>query len=172
MCLRSNIRNSFLNPIIFKNLMPLCEDPSRRNGSFYLANRDFGPRNILIDDDFNVVGVIDFDGIISAPIEVAAQFPRFSAMDMKPPGIRYTNEHWAEQTEQMACNQQVYKAMVLDAESRLDGGKGRDHLLANALLANPTVVYHGIEAYSTHQESVNDAWMKARQRLANARPPS
>ncbi|KAF4341380.1 hypothetical protein FBEOM_4729 [Fusarium beomiforme] len=67
--------SSFAYPILCKHLMSLYSDSSSNKGRFSLANRDFGAHNLLVDDDFQIFGVIDFDGVMAAPVEVVAQYP-------------------------------------------------------------------------------------------------
>lgn len=62
--------SSFAVPIIFTHLMSLYGNRESTGGPFHVVNRDFGAHNILVNDDFEVVGVIDFDGVMAAPIEV------------------------------------------------------------------------------------------------------
>ena len=42
---------------------------------FGLANRDLGLHNLIVDKEFNVVGLIDLDFVISAPLHVVANLP-------------------------------------------------------------------------------------------------
>ncbi|KAJ4304254.1 hypothetical protein N0V88_001867 [Collariella sp. IMI 366227] len=60
-------------------------------GPFRLTNRDFEAHNTLVNSDFNIVGVIDFDGVIAAPLEVVAQYPVLSCLQIEPLGVVYTN---------------------------------------------------------------------------------
>jgi aminoglycoside phosphotransferase (APT) family kinase protein len=57
-------------------LKTIIEKGSLKNLSsrnrYPILNRDFLPRNMLFDDEFNIVGVIDWEGAHSAPIEVFA----------------------------------------------------------------------------------------------------
>jgi hypothetical protein len=59
-------------PILFKHLISLYGQNSSRGGPFSITNRDFGAHNLLVNDDFKIIGVIDFDGVMAAPIEVIA----------------------------------------------------------------------------------------------------
>lgn len=65
-------RPSFALPVLFSHLISLYRVESA--DSFRLVNRDFGAHNLLVNQDFDIVGVIDFDGMMAAPIEVAAQY--------------------------------------------------------------------------------------------------
>src|SRR5579859_8024078 len=48
--------------------------PEQDAGPFTLHHPDFGV-NIIIDDDYNILAVIDWEQTFTAPIELAGQFP-------------------------------------------------------------------------------------------------
>ncbi|KAH7019991.1 hypothetical protein EDB80DRAFT_676926 [Ilyonectria destructans] len=77
---------SFALPVIFTDLMKRSggSDGNSRNGHsvpFCLTNR-----NLLVDEEFQIVEVIDLDGIMAAAYEVAAQFSVLAGLDPEPPG--------------------------------------------------------------------------------------
>jgi aminoglycoside/choline kinase family phosphotransferase len=75
-------------PSILGHLMRTHQE--EKSGPFRLTNRDFGAHNILVNDNFDIVGVIDFDGVMAAPLEAVAQYPILSFLDVDPPGVVYT----------------------------------------------------------------------------------
>ncbi|KAK5625329.1 hypothetical protein RRF57_001045 [Xylaria bambusicola] len=79
------------------------------NGQYRLINRDFGVHNIPVDGDFNIVGIIDFDGVFAAPPEAAAQYPRLSCMGVEPPGIVETDPYILKIIEQTKPQLAKYK---------------------------------------------------------------
>lgn len=62
------------------------DDYERRKKGFVLTCKGFGPDNLLVDDDFHVIGVIDLEGLMSVPYDFAAQFPRGAGLEPNPPG--------------------------------------------------------------------------------------
>ena len=56
---------------------------------FGLANRDLGLHNLIVDKEFNVVGLIDLDFVISAPLHVVANLPSrwHSELDVRSSNI-------------------------------------------------------------------------------------
>jgi hypothetical protein len=44
-------------------------------GPFRLIHPDFGHNNIIVDDDFNILGVIDWEKAFVGLAEMAARFP-------------------------------------------------------------------------------------------------
>ena len=70
-------------PLVFKQLTRIyCTET---NGPFHLINRDFGAHNLLVNEKFEIVGVIDFDSLMAAPVEMVAQFPRLTGLDRPIP---------------------------------------------------------------------------------------
>jgi hypothetical protein len=93
-----NTKCSFALPLLFKELV--CRYCSDDTGPFSLTNRDFGLHNILVDDKFSIIGVIDFDGIMAAPKEVIGQFPALCALGSPALGVPPGNEFVKAQEEQ------------------------------------------------------------------------
>lgn len=52
--------------------------------TFGLANRDLGPNNLLVDEDFNVVALIDLDFVLSAPLHTVASIPHRTWSELDP----------------------------------------------------------------------------------------
>ncbi|KAL2048955.1 hypothetical protein ABVK25_010808 [Lepraria finkii] len=52
--------------------------------AFGLANRDLGPHNLLVDDDFNITALIDLDFVLSAPLHVVANLPHRTYTELDP----------------------------------------------------------------------------------------
>jgi len=93
-----NTRCSFALPLPFKELVHrYC---SGDTGPFSLTNRDFGFHNVLVDYNFSIIGVIDFDGIMAAPKEVVGQFPALCALGPPAPGAPPRNEFVKAREEQ------------------------------------------------------------------------
>ncbi|EKJ72851.1 hypothetical protein FPSE_06897 [Fusarium pseudograminearum CS3096] len=146
---------SFENPNLFKHLMSLYS--SSNKGPFSLVDRDFGANNLLVDDEFRIIGVIDFDGVMAAPIEVIAQFPSLTGLDRQIPRHIETS---SISKECIKPKLEEYKEMIHSAESKLGSG-----VIADLLLSDATYVYYGLNAYKCHQACVNDSFMVAYQNL-------
>jgi hypothetical protein len=156
---------SFSLPLKFPPLMQLYDSPS--TGPYSLANRDFGAHNVLVDDDFNIVGLIDFDGVMAAPDAVVAQFPTFMGIDRAVPGYIETNEFALERIEKTSHLLPKYVALVR-AELDKSGGQGNTHL-ADMLESDSASIVQGLNEYGQHQDFVNDAWMSAYDQLLKGR---
>ena len=42
---------------------------------FGLVNRDLGPHNLRVDEEFNIIGLIDLDFVLAGPLHVMASLP-------------------------------------------------------------------------------------------------
>lgn len=91
------------------------------NGPFRLIHPDFGHNNIIVDDDFNILSVIDWEKSFVGPPEMAARFPL--RLQMYPEAIiplarnvegRIIDEDWRK----MAENRESYIAAVASLEDK------------------------------------------------------
>lgn len=158
---------SFTLPVIFTDLMEFCggSDGNSSNGPaapFCLTNRDLGPHNLLVDEEFHIVGVIDLDGIMAAPYEVAAQFPLFAGLDPEPPGHFETKPMALERIKRTEPLIREYNGMVKEIE---EGANSPGQKIWNIMLSNGARVVQGLSQYKGHQKFVNDKWMDAYARL-------
>ncbi|KAL6918904.1 hypothetical protein FSST1_002930 [Fusarium sambucinum] len=155
---------SFENPILFKRLMPVYNYGSSDDKGFGLVNRDFGDHNLIVDDEFRIVSVIDFDGLMAAPIEVVAQYPNMSSLHQEPPGHVETIPLAIEVMEDTKLKLIEYKEMVKAAESRMGGGT-KDTPIADLMMSDTASVYQGLWEYRYHSISHNTDWMVAYKKL-------
>ncbi|KAK2595514.1 hypothetical protein QQS21_006789 [Conoideocrella luteorostrata] len=160
--LKSAIKNnlqgdqSFMVPSILNYLLRICGE--EKTGPFRLVNRDFGAHNLLVNQDFDIVGVIDFDGVMAAPLEVVAQYPVLSFLQLEAPGIVDPRPAVVERVAQTAPRLQMYKDML----ARYEEDDKSDGIRVAARLASESArVYQGMTAYQQHQDFVNQKWMKS-----------
>ncbi|KAF9761851.1 hypothetical protein IL306_003659 [Fusarium sp. DS 682] len=161
--------SSFANPILFKHLMSLYSCGNSNQGPFSLVNRDFGAHHLLVDDEFQIVGVIDFDCVMAAPIEVAAQYPVLTELGLEPPGYVETSPDDLERIRRTEPKLKEYKEMVQAAEFNMginDKGKA---LIGDLLLSDAASAFQGLLRYQCHQAFVNDKWMDVYLKLIRER---
>lgn len=158
--------SSFALPALFNHLMKISgSDHISSNNTtslFCLANRDFGPHNLLVDEDFHIIGVIDLDGIMAAPYEVAAQFPVLAGLDPEPPGHVETKPMAIERVRRTEPLIREYNEMVKEIE---ECDKSTGNRLWKIMLSNGARVVQGLSQYKSHQKHVNDNWMNAYARI-------
>ena len=128
---------SFAIPILFKHLISVYGQNSSR-GPFSLTNRDFGAHNLLVNDNFEIIGVIDFDGVMAAPIEVVAQYPSLTGLEREPPGHVETRLLAIDRMKRTEPKLKEYKTSPSRAIFNFAASKGRySHQL---ILPSPKLV--------------------------------
>ena len=144
---------SFALPVICNHLLGAYAEETA--GPFRLTNTDFGPHNILIDDDFNIVGIIDFDGVMAVPLEAAAQYPRFSHMTVYPPGFVEAHPLMAPRIASERHLLTEYKGYLASHEAERQGGSA---VIAPRLGSTAAVAYDGLLNYAGLVRSRNEKW--------------
>ncbi|KAK4123847.1 hypothetical protein N657DRAFT_430243 [Parathielavia appendiculata] len=114
---------SFTLPSIMGHLTRIRGE--EKTGPFRLTNRDLEAHNILVDDDLDIVGVIDFGGVMAGPLEVVAQYPVLSFLDTEPPGATYTAPAEIERVIRTASKLQECKDLRMIFESDTVEGEAR-----------------------------------------------
>lgn len=71
-----------------------------------------------MNEDFEIIGVIDFDGVMAAPTEVVAQYPLLSGLDRGPPGCVETKPLAIERIKRTGPKLKEYRDLVEMAELR------------------------------------------------------
>ncbi|KAI9748299.1 MAG: hypothetical protein M4579_007262 [Chaenotheca gracillima] len=160
-------RPSFAIPVLFMHLMSLYGDPSSVKGPFGLANLDMGAHNLLVNDNFEIVGVIDFDGLMAAPIELIAQFPELTGLDREMPYVVETRPLALQRIDKVAPKLAEYQKMIEAAEATLASHdvqsqsdyQDRANRFGKLMLTDRTVILYGLLSYQSQQKSVNDQVM-------------
>jgi hypothetical protein len=154
---------SFAIPLLFKYLISIY---GRNCGYFALTNRDFGAHNLLVNDNFEIVGVIDFEGIIAAPIEEVAQYPRLTGLNMTPPGQVETRPLAIDRIKQTEQRLRDYRDMIKEKEIRVKGNNNGEESIADMMLSVAASICQGLMVqYPSNIKCVNDRWMEAYMRL-------
>ena len=146
-------RHSFAVPLVFKDLVArFCSDDT---GPFSLTNRALGFHNVLVDENFAFLGLIDLGGIMAAPEEVVGQFPVWSCLDPPAPGIPPSNRQ--------VLNQQMKEKLLIESYATslrvLAGGPERQ-IFAN-IMTTPHALVRGMMEFDRHIGVVNDEWMES-----------
>ena len=146
-----NSLHSFAVPLVFKDLVTrFCSDET---GPFSLTNQDFGFHNVLVDENFAIIGVIDLDGIMAAPKEVVGQFPVLSDLQPPAPGVPPSNPLVSKREEEEKPLIESYVALL----GALADGPERQ-IFAD-IMSTPHALIRGLTGFEMHQDFVNDDWM-------------
>jgi len=90
----------------------LYSQNSSRGGLFSLINRDFGAYNLLVNDDFEIIGVIDFNGVMATLIEVVAQYPLLLGLEREPHRHIETRPFVIDRIKRIEPKLKDYKSLV------------------------------------------------------------
>ncbi|KAI0201427.1 hypothetical protein F4808DRAFT_126531 [Astrocystis sublimbata] len=148
-------QTSFCAPVLLKYI--LDKHQQHGEGPFRLTNRDFGAHNLLVDIDFNIVGVIDFDGIFAAPPEVAAQYPALTGLDPEAPGVVITNPYALKRIAICRPKISEYKEWMKEYEAEFCGNA----VISNLLESPGAVAYQGMWASGVQCNFSHDTWFTA-----------
>lgn len=78
---------SYELPALLFNLVKTHSMRELAETSFHLAHRDLGAHNILVNDQFNIVGIVGLKDVAAIPPEMVAQYPPLSCMEIDLPGV-------------------------------------------------------------------------------------
>ncbi|THY22407.1 hypothetical protein D6D01_06312 [Aureobasidium pullulans] len=108
--------------------------PINNRGPFPSIRGDFGHHNILVDDDYRVKGVIDFEYTFAGPVEIAASFPKNLF-----PMPRVADAPWNYDADGNAIPQDLvqtlmYQKNYIKAVEMEVSRLGKDRILSTAML--------------------------------------
>jgi len=146
-----NTRCSFALPLLFKELVRrYCPNDT---SPFSFTNQDFGFHNVLVDDSYSIIGVIDFDGIMAAPKEVVGQFPALCALDPPASGVPPRNEFVEVREEQEKPSIGSYSTSLRTLAI------GSERQIFADMMSIPKSLVRGLNAFISHQDFIGDQWM-------------
>jgi hypothetical protein len=146
---------SFALPVLLNHLLTIHSE--EQTGPFRLINPDFGAHNTLVDHDFNIVGVVDFDGVMAGPLEMSAQYPVLSCMTLEPPGVVRTNPHALARIERTKPVLARYKEWLGKYEAEL--GDDGSAPVASRLGSTSALVFLGLLRCAALSPSENEEWL-------------
>ena len=148
----------------FRSLAASFPPPAARNvnegtaGDFGLANFDLNPNNVIVDRQFNVLSVIDWDTVVAVPDAALYRIPPLMGLGFAVPGV--VAERPAER-ERQRCGRE-YTGVVEDVgrEMSRNGGEGvnkrRNFLLTeSAFFSKEAVAFRLLIMIRQQQDFVN-----------------
>lgn len=151
-------------PLIFEHLMVLYAK-NQEEKSFSLTNRDSGVHSILVNEDFETVGVIDCDGVMAGPVEMVARFSVLTGLEPEAPGHLKTRPMAIFRIEWTKPVLEEYQSLIRSAEANMCDAANRSVHFAEFMAEDRASILQGLLAYGGHQGFFNDMWMKAYSRL-------
>ncbi len=152
----------------FQSLATSFPSPTTQAGDgsfagFGLANYDLNPNNFLVDREFNVLAVIDWDSVITVPDAALYRFPFLMGISCTVPGV--VDTHPAVMKRQQLSRR---FAEVVEAVGREQGGndcgdasKRRAFLLTKAgFFSKESVAFRSLIYVKMRQDWVNYTWLQ------------
>lgn len=147
----SESRWTELGILVFIDIVRNTEiySPGSFGSSFHFSHMDLGTQNILVDDSFNFLAIIDWEFAQSAPWEVnhyPMPFPLVSS-SVELEFILNDSGHIAYQNvRRQAMSRKLYREGFLDIERRLRlGGRELDKSMAETLDSPAAKIYNYFE---------------------------
>ncbi|CAH0033440.1 unnamed protein product [Clonostachys rhizophaga] len=164
-------RPSFKLPESFLPLMHQYSTDMTSRGPLRLVNRDFGAHNLLVDDNFNIVGLIDLDGVMAAPIDLVAQFPTLTGLDREVPGHKETKPAAIERIVATRPLLAEYQRLLASSQQQSvpEHESAVRAILADRITSDGATIVYGLTRFAGHQGFVNDKWTNAFERYMGSK---
>jgi hypothetical protein len=123
-----NLQDALFHSYLYQLSLPFLSNGIRNHGPFPLAHNDLGVHNALFDEDWKLVGVIDWSGACVVPWESFAQFP--GGVTLGP----YLRKE---------CNETVYQTnrfkqrVFFESLARYEKESGKNDICVYNLLGSP-----------------------------------
>lgn len=123
-----DLQDALFHSYLYQLSLPFLSSGIRNEGPFPLAHNDLGVHNALFDEDWKLVGVIDWSGACVVPWESFAQFP---GGVMLGPYLR------KECSEAVYQSNQFKQRVFLESLARHEKELGRNDVCVYKLLGSP-----------------------------------
>ena len=136
---------------------------AQERDDFGLVNYDLNPNNFLVDREFNVLAVIDWDYVVSAPDAALFRLPFLMGISGAVPGI--VDEHPLVRKRQELCRQFVEVVEAVSQERRAIHGSGTNARFSLAFskkgfFTKEAVALRSFTYVQMGQDFVNEEWLK------------
>lgn len=132
-------------PCEFVRLMELysseCPPASQDH---HLMDQKLGADNLLVDEDFNIVGFLEWDGIMAAPIQQVVQYPRKTGLSIPAHGENCVDMADFEQQTGAERRRARYHKMLKRAE------RGRAVKISRDMHMVGATIMKGLVRYGDH----------------------
>ncbi|KAI1123476.1 hypothetical protein F5Y10DRAFT_280901 [Nemania abortiva] len=130
---------------------------------FGLANYDLNPNNFLVDREFNVLAVIDWDSVVSGPDAALYRFPFLMGVSCAVPGVVDTHPAVMKREQLGRRFAKVVEEVGQDkAGNDCEGAnKWPTHLLAKSgFFSKEAVAFRSLIYVKMRQDCVNNTWLQ------------
>ncbi|KAL6891163.1 hypothetical protein HDV57DRAFT_513613 [Trichoderma longibrachiatum] len=146
-------RFATLGPLVFRSVVHDTDIYKSNQGPFPFIHMDMGIQNLLVDDDYNLIAVIDWEFAQSAPWEVF-HYPvplAITTSDTKTAERLHDTEHLAHRNaSRQVAARLLYKQEFQEAERRLEEkGSALECSIADVLEGKASRIYGLVEKISS-----------------------
>ncbi|KAF1960332.1 hypothetical protein CC80DRAFT_544786 [Byssothecium circinans] len=130
---------------------------------FGLANYDLNPNNFLVDREFNVLAVIDWDSVVSVPDAVLHRFPFLMGVSCAVPGIVETHPAVMKREQLGRLFAEIVEEVGREqAGNDCEGAnKWPTHLLTKSgFFSKEVVAFRSLIYVKMRQDWVNNTWLQ------------
>lgn len=130
---------------------------------FGLANYDLNPNNVLVDREYNVLAVIDWDSVVSLHDAALYHFPFLMGISCAVPGVAATNlaVMKREQLSRQFAEIVEEVGQELAGKDQQGANKGPKYLLTKAgLFSKEAVTFRSLIYIKMRQGWVNNSWLQ------------
>ncbi|KAK3377280.1 hypothetical protein B0T24DRAFT_620845 [Lasiosphaeria ovina] len=152
----------------FQSLAASFPPPAERGGDgpaegFGLANYDLNPNNILVDRDFNVLAVIDWDSVVSVPDAALYRLPFLMGISCAVPGVVDTHPAVMRREQLGRRFAEVVEAVALeqaDNDSKAANKWPAYVLTKSGFFSKEAVAFRSLVYVKMKQDWVNEKWLQ------------
>ncbi|KAJ5738619.1 hypothetical protein N7493_001774 [Penicillium malachiteum] len=159
---------SFSLPILFERLIAMYVDEASISGPFGLTHFEFGPPNLIVNEQFDCLTFLDFRGLFSGPIEVQALCPYFTGLDIVPPFHVKTRPSEIKRKKAGKRRLEEYKRLVQEHERKMQAGGPpikAEQRLSEMLFSEASAIVTGLQCYRKHEDLIHETLMLSFSRL-------
>lgn len=139
---------------------PRVGDGSNRFG---LANYDLNPNNLLVDREFNVLAVIDWDSVVSVPDAALYRFPFLMGVGCAVPGV--VDEHPAVMKREQLGRRFAAVVEAVGQEQAGNDCRGADEwptclITKSGFFSKEALAFRSLTYVKMKQDWVNKTWLQ------------
>jgi hypothetical protein len=141
--------------------------PEPKGNGFGLANYDLNPNNILVDQEFNVLGVIDWDSVVALPDIALYRLPFLMGISCAVPGIVPSHPLEIKRHELGHRFAQIVEAVSQEQTTNRSDTKSRSTSLFTraGFFSKGALAFRSLVFVKMKQDFVNSEWLQGLQWL-------
>ena len=135
-------------------------EQDRPERDFGLANYDLDMHNVLVDMEFNVLAVIDWDSVWTVPNAGLHWFPRLMGISYAIPGVVPTNAALIKRQQLSRRFAEIVEAVARQERDEGTNTKGSFLFTVAGFFSTEAVAFRAINHLKQRQDWVNSEWLE------------